>query len=300
MCRKSAAFTCATTARNRTCRKSAALGICRSGGEQTAQARRRSEHSRSERPEGRAADAPSNPHSPLRKLRFPQLSDARSVFSPDVLSHSIAAPQRDKLRTARCVTLARNPTGRGAVMSNSRPVISQTRAFSTIFLIELWERFGYYGMAALLVLFMVEKIGFGDTQANLVWGAFTALVYAAPAIGGWIGDNVLGTRRTMPIGAAILGIGYLMLVGAERQPVSAVCVDGCDRRRQRPVQGQRREHGAPHLRRRRRQDRQRVHALLHGGQRRLDRVDAADAMDQGPLGLACRLRGLLRSVSSSA
>jgi len=89
--------------------------------------------------------------------------------------------------------------------------VSQTRSFSTIFLIELWERFGYYGMAAILVLFMVEKIGFGDTQANLVWGAFTALVYAAPAIGGWVGDNVLGTRRTMPIGATILAIGYLML-----------------------------------------------------------------------------------------
>jgi len=88
---------------------------------------------------------------------------------------------------------------------------SQTRSFSTIFLIELWERFGYYGMAAILVLFMVEKLGFGDDKANLVWGAFTALVYAAPAIGGWIGDNVLGTRRTMPIGAAILAIGYLML-----------------------------------------------------------------------------------------
>jgi POT family proton-dependent oligopeptide transporter len=94
---------------------------------------------------------------------------------------------------------------------SSTPRVSQTRSFSTIFLIELWERFGYYGMAALLVLFMVEKLGFGDTQANLVWGAFTALVYAAPAIGGWIGDNVLGTRRTMPIGAAILSIGYLML-----------------------------------------------------------------------------------------
>ena len=91
----------------------------------------------------------------------------------------------------------------------SRP--SQTRSFSTIFLIELWERFGYYGMAAIFILFMVEKIGFGDTQANLIWGAFTGLVYAAPAIGGWIGDNVLGTRRTLPIGATILAIGYLML-----------------------------------------------------------------------------------------
>ena len=96
-------------------------------------------------------------------------------------------------------------------MSTPASTVSQTRSFSTIFLIELWERFGYYGMAALLVLFMVEKIGFDDSKANLVWGAFTALVYAAPAIGGWIGDNILGTRRTMPIGAAILAVGYLML-----------------------------------------------------------------------------------------
>jgi len=88
---------------------------------------------------------------------------------------------------------------------------SRTRAFVAIWLIELWERFGYYGMAAILVLYMVEKVGFHDAEANLVWGAFTALVYAAPAIGGWIGDNILGTRRTMPIGAAILALGYLML-----------------------------------------------------------------------------------------
>ena len=95
---------------------------------------------------------------------------------------------------------------------NSQPArASQTRSFSTIFLIELWERFGYYGMASIFVLFMVEKIGFADTNANLVWGAFTGLVYAAPAIGGWVGDHVLGTRRTMPIGAAILAIGYLLL-----------------------------------------------------------------------------------------
>ena len=88
---------------------------------------------------------------------------------------------------------------------------SQTRSFVTIWLIELWERFGYYGMQALLVLFMVQKLKFADTQANLVWGGFTALVYAAPAIGGWIGDKILGTRRTLPIGAAILALGYGML-----------------------------------------------------------------------------------------
>jgi proton-dependent oligopeptide transporter, POT family len=89
--------------------------------------------------------------------------------------------------------------------------ISQTRSFTTVFLIEMWERFGYYGMAALLVLFMIDKLGFSDSQANLTWGAFTALVYAAPSIGGWIGDKILGARRTMVFGALVLCSGYLML-----------------------------------------------------------------------------------------
>ncbi|AJY40108.1 MFS transporter [Burkholderia humptydooensis] len=89
--------------------------------------------------------------------------------------------------------------------------VSQTRSFTTVFMIEMWERFGYYGMAALLVLFMVDKLGFTDGQANLTWGAFTALVYASPSIGGWIGDKVLGARRSMVIGAVVLCAGYLML-----------------------------------------------------------------------------------------
>ncbi len=95
-------------------------------------------------------------------------------------------------------------------MSVSTPV-SKTRSFATVFLIEMWERFGYYGMVALMVLFMVEKLGFDDSSANLIWGAFVALIYASPSIGGWIGDHVLGSRRSMVIGAVVLGVGYLML-----------------------------------------------------------------------------------------
>ena len=91
------------------------------------------------------------------------------------------------------------------------PSASQTRSFTTVFLVEMWERFGYYGMGALLVLYMVERLGFGDARANLTWGAFTALVYAAPSIGGWIGDKILGSRRTMLIGAVVLSLGYGML-----------------------------------------------------------------------------------------
>ncbi|MDR5830930.1 oligopeptide:H+ symporter [Caballeronia sp. LP006] len=91
------------------------------------------------------------------------------------------------------------------------PGTSETRSFTTVFLIEMWERFGYYGMAALLVLFMIDKIGFADEHANLTWGAFTALVFSAPSIGGWIGDKVLGARRTMTLGAIVLALGYFML-----------------------------------------------------------------------------------------
>ena len=96
-------------------------------------------------------------------------------------------------------------------MATSNPPVSQTRAFSTVFLIEMWERFGFYGMQVLMVTYMMKKLGFVDTRANLVWGAAAALIYATPAIGGWIGDRLIGTRRTMRIGALVLASGYALL-----------------------------------------------------------------------------------------
>lgn len=93
----------------------------------------------------------------------------------------------------------------------SHTEIPQRRAFFTVFMIELWERFGYYGMQALIIYYMIQRLGFPDTQANLIWGAFTALLYATPAVGGWVGDMVLGARRTMMLGAVILTLGYLMM-----------------------------------------------------------------------------------------
>jgi POT family proton-dependent oligopeptide transporter len=96
-------------------------------------------------------------------------------------------------------------------MNPQTPPYSQTRSFSTVALIELWERFGYYGMQALIVYFMVQRLGFEDSRANLVWGACAALIYVSPAIGGWIGDKVLGTKRSMVTGAIILTIGYALM-----------------------------------------------------------------------------------------
>jgi proton-dependent oligopeptide transporter, POT family len=101
-------------------------------------------------------------------------------------------------------------------MHSAKPAVSQTRSFSTVFLIEMWERFGYYGMQVLIVYYMVQRLSFGDTRANLTWGAAAAMIYVSPAIGGWVGDKILGTRRTMVTGATILAIGYgLMAVPTE-------------------------------------------------------------------------------------
>ncbi|WP_421242463.1 peptide MFS transporter [Aeromonas enteropelogenes] len=89
--------------------------------------------------------------------------------------------------------------------------VSKTHSFMTVSLIELWERFGYYGMQALIVYFMVQRLGFGDSRANLVWSACAALIYVSPAIGGWVGDRILGTKRTMLLGAGILSLGYALM-----------------------------------------------------------------------------------------
>ncbi len=92
------------------------------------------------------------------------------------------------------------------------PAVSRTRSFSTVFLIEMWERFGYYGMQVLIVLYMIQRLGFEDTPAYLTWGAAAALIYVSPAIGGWVGDKFFGTRRTMLLGTWILTLGYALMV----------------------------------------------------------------------------------------
>jgi POT family proton-dependent oligopeptide transporter len=85
------------------------------------------------------------------------------------------------------------------------------KAFLVLFFIEIWERFGYYGMASLMVLYMVQRLGLADARADIIWGAFSALVYSMPMLGGYLGDRVLGARRTLVLGATTLGLGYLLL-----------------------------------------------------------------------------------------
>lgn len=96
-------------------------------------------------------------------------------------------------------------------MTTTADAKKKSIAFAALFLVELWERFGYYGMTAVVVLFMVQKLGYTDTRASLTFGAFAAMVYAGPSVGGWIGDRLLGSRRMTVIGALVLACGYTLL-----------------------------------------------------------------------------------------
>lgn len=92
-----------------------------------------------------------------------------------------------------------------------KSLFAQPKPFYLIFLIEIWERIGFYGVQAIIVLFMVQQLGFSDTHADLLFSAYGALVYLLPCVGGYIGDKLLGTKRTILLGAVTLAAGYFLL-----------------------------------------------------------------------------------------
>lgn len=82
----------------------------------------------------------------------------------------------------------------------------------TLFFAEMWERFSYYGMRALLVFYMIKGfLGYGDKVAYGVYGAYTALVYASPFIGGMVADKILGARRSVVLGGLLMAAGHLLM-----------------------------------------------------------------------------------------
>ena len=82
----------------------------------------------------------------------------------------------------------------------------------TLFFAEMWERFSYYGMRALLILYVTKGfLGYGDKDANAVYGAYTALVYMTPFFGGMVADRLLGARTTVVIGGLLMSAGHLLM-----------------------------------------------------------------------------------------
>lgn len=89
--------------------------------------------------------------------------------------------------------------------------LKQPRPFYMIFTLELWERFGFYGLQAVLATFFVRSLGMSDAESFTIFGAFSAMVYGFVAIGGFIGDKVLGTQRTIVLGALTMMLGYILI-----------------------------------------------------------------------------------------
>ena len=85
-------------------------------------------------------------------------------------------------------------------------------ALFMLFFAEMWERFSYYGMRALLVLYMIKGfLNYEDKNAYVVYGAYTALVYMTPFIGGMIADRLLGARRAVVLGGLLMAAGHLVM-----------------------------------------------------------------------------------------
>lgn len=96
---------------------------------------------------------------------------------------------------------------------DSQPtVFGHPSGLYTLFFAEMWERFSYYGMRALLVFYMIKGfLGYGDSQAYTVYGAYTALVYMTPFIGGMLADKILGKRLAVVIGGLLMAAGHLLM-----------------------------------------------------------------------------------------
>ena len=80
-----------------------------------------------------------------------------------------------------------------------------------LFVTEMWERFSYYGMRALFMLYMVQALLFDKEMASQVYGSYTGLVYLTPLIGGYIADRYWGNRRSIVVGALTMAAGQFML-----------------------------------------------------------------------------------------
>ncbi|TMM46860.1 peptide MFS transporter [Colwellia ponticola] len=99
---------------------------------------------------------------------------------------------------------------------NAGTLFGHPKGLFLLFGTEMWERFGYYGMRALLVLYLVASVqdgGFGWTpaQALSLYGTFTMAVYLTPVLGGWLADNYIGQRRAIIWGGLIFSLGYFTL-----------------------------------------------------------------------------------------
>ena len=81
------------------------------------------------------------------------------------------------------------------------------RALWLLFVTEMWERFSYYGMRAILIFYMTKSFLFTDDKSYAIYGSYTSLVYLMPVFGGIIADRILGYRKAVVVGATLMALG---------------------------------------------------------------------------------------------
>ncbi len=102
-------------------------------------------------------------------------------------------------------------TDGGGALAPRKTILGHPRGLVILFMTEMWERFSYYGMRALLIFYLTQHFLFGPAEAQGIYAAYAALVYLMPVIGGLIADKYLGSRRAVIIGAALLVAGHFTM-----------------------------------------------------------------------------------------
>lgn len=95
--------------------------------------------------------------------------------------------------------------------NNQRTFLGHPLGLYVLFFTEMWERFSYYGMRGLLILYMVNYFRWTQDQASNVYKVYTSLVYVTPILGGYLADRYLGNRRAVVIGATLMAIGHFLM-----------------------------------------------------------------------------------------
>ena len=108
------------------------------------------------------------------------------------------------------------PAARIQAEAYDRGFFGHPRGLSTLFFTEMWERFSYYGMRALLILFMTAApatggLGFDAMTAGAIYGLYTAMVYMFTLPGGWIADRVMGPQRAVLVGGMLIASGHFSM-----------------------------------------------------------------------------------------
>ncbi|MFW2851395.1 peptide MFS transporter [Sphingomonas sp. TX0543] len=110
-----------------------------------------------------------------------------------------------------------NPAAEGTWFGHPKPLF-------WLFGTEMWERFGYYGMRALLTLYLTKHFVLGDRASTGLYGGYTALVYLTPLVGGLLADQYLGSKRAVRFGALMMAVGYFTLAfgGSPAKPYQII------------------------------------------------------------------------------